>query len=360
MREADGVGYIMAAAGSDGSFCGSGGRGGGSGHGCRKARDICLPTYFPTQVVHLEEQRQSLGLALMGQLVVVTFRVLTGSIGSAVIGSLVFVIGNQARCSLQTSSLTSFVILGYTIGALDSVELVRHVVDLRFSFFMLPFQENIITDLSAMAMLMAPIIEVLGARIAWDSYLTPSMLFIPQPSALASIQACRRPGSVDQDGRWFSSLSVATGFQDFAPLAPDVDSCSERESYFRHSPIGPRRRFSIGSSGEGDSQRGLSWAAGSSYGGWVHSDAAPAAAESPAAAGTGEQASTSWWSAFASTSAAAGAADDGAGVAVCSGASCAGTCHGCGKSFGYGCGMPGTGRFAAAVYCRKCWEVWRS
>lgn len=143
---------------------------------CAHVREVCMPRYLPTEIEELEENRQSMLLSLTGQFTVVLFRVLTGHWGAGVIGLAVFVIGNKARCSLENVSLTSFVVLGLGTGALDSLDLVHSILANGMGFFVLPLEAHLLQDLTALGLILAPIAELSGARVAWDSYLKPEFL----------------------------------------------------------------------------------------------------------------------------------------------------------------------------------------
>lgn len=144
---------------------------------CPMIRDTCLPKYQPTTVEALEQQRGKLGMALLGQLTVVTFRLVTGHFSGGAVGLFIFVVGNNARCSLRTSLLTSYVVLGSVAGALDVLDLLKEILSFGTGFFALPFEAHLSQNLTAISLLMAPAAEFGGARSAWDSYLRPSMLF---------------------------------------------------------------------------------------------------------------------------------------------------------------------------------------
>jgi len=139
-------------------------------------RETVMPTYVPTQVEELESNRLRLGLALCGQVTVVCCRLLTGHIGASCIGAIVFVVGNKARCSLISSSLTSYVILGFLVGTLDTVDLVQNAATLGSSFFLFPLQAHLFEDLSALSLVLAPVSEFGGVRVAWESYIQPAYL----------------------------------------------------------------------------------------------------------------------------------------------------------------------------------------
>eukprot|EP00930_Biecheleria_cincta_P043632 TRINITY_DN29949_c0_g1_i1.p1 TRINITY_DN29949_c0_g1~~TRINITY_DN29949_c0_g1_i1.p1 ORF type:complete len:375 (+),score=47.82 TRINITY_DN29949_c0_g1_i1:55-1125(+) len=170
---------------------------GEDGPGLREIIEACCPTYLPTSVAKLEKNRQTMGLALAGQLSVVMCRVLTGHLGGGVVGLFVFVVGNNARCSLQASNLTLYVVLGTCVGAMDIFDLFQRLVG-GVSLVALPFLDNMAQDLEAMSLFLAPVFEVGGARVAWDSYLSPAMLF--EASAPNSSHA-----PMSSTANWFGS-----------------------------------------------------------------------------------------------------------------------------------------------------------
>lgn len=197
------VGWTDYMLGTSSALCfGDRGPGGKSGRSCGQGmqvfREVMLPQYMATEIEELETRRQSMLLSLTGQFTVVLFRFLTGHWGSAVIGLVVFAVGNRARCSLQNTSLTSFVILGFGTGLLDSVDLLHNIVSHGTGFFVFPLEQNLLQDLWAIALALAPVAEVGGARLAWDSFLQPELLLrAPRASALQC-----HPGYGPQLGPW--------------------------------------------------------------------------------------------------------------------------------------------------------------
>lgn len=143
----------------------------------RKVRGLCLPAYVATDIEDIEDNRDRMALALAGQFTVVVLRVMTGHIGGGLVGLAIFVAGNQARCSLQHMSLSSFVALGFTVGTLDAVGFLQRLSSLGMGSFMLPIQDNFFLDVTTISSVMAPIAEMTCARLAWDSYLPASAFF---------------------------------------------------------------------------------------------------------------------------------------------------------------------------------------
>mmetsp|Transcript_89714 Transcript_89714/g.262284 ORF Transcript_89714/g.262284 Transcript_89714/m.262284 type:complete len:299 (-) Transcript_89714:43-939(-) len=160
-------------------FGGPAGRCGGvrPNFSCPMIRETCMPRYQSTTVEALELQRSKLALALVGQLTVVTFRLLTGHVTGTAAGLFLFVVGNNARCSLRTSLVTSYVVLGSVSGVLDVFDLLREILSFGSGFLALPFDVHLSQNLSAISLVLAPVAEIGGAHCAWDCYLRPSMLF---------------------------------------------------------------------------------------------------------------------------------------------------------------------------------------
>lgn len=131
-------------------------------------------------------------LALLGQFSVILFRLVTGHVGGGVMGLVVFVVGNQARCSLQNSTLTTYVVLGMTTGLLDLYSLLTNLLIYGPGFFALPVEPNLSRDIEAISLILAPISEILGAQMAWDSYLTPELLML-RPDAGDMCYSMPRP-----------------------------------------------------------------------------------------------------------------------------------------------------------------------
>lgn len=195
--------------------------------------DICFPTYQPTVVHELEESRDYLGLALAGQLFVVTCRCLSGDFGSAAVGMVVFCAGNTARCSLRSANLMGFIVLATSTGVLDSVGLLRHLWAHSATFLALPFHRHILTNLLAVSMVVAPISEMTGVAYAKESFLTPEMLFRPSPgmhmppssSMYNTPPRSRSQGQLvpHSNFAWlhnFSPSQLLSGGQNVAPSAP--------------------------------------------------------------------------------------------------------------------------------------------
>eukprot|EP00490_Sorites_sp_Unknown_P013356 CAMPEP_0114669364 /NCGR_PEP_ID=MMETSP0191-20121206/37935_1 /TAXON_ID=126664 /ORGANISM="Sorites sp." /LENGTH=224 /DNA_ID=CAMNT_0001924835 /DNA_START=44 /DNA_END=714 /DNA_ORIENTATION=+ len=109
--------------------------------------ETLVPRYCPSTVPALEARRENLAVALAGQLSVFFCRFLTGHWGSSGVGLMVFVVGNNARCSLQVSELTCYLALAGGAGALDVLDLLQHLVA-----------------------------GTIASQIAYGCYLSPSML----------------------------------------------------------------------------------------------------------------------------------------------------------------------------------------
>lgn len=139
--------------------------------GTTRCRDLCLPAYRPTDVEALEVSRENLAVALFGQILVVTCRCLTGNVAGGLLGMVVFILGNHARCSLKAANLTGYVVVGFTIGTLDAATLVARLADVGLWNFLLG------QDMTGLAVLLAPAAELVGARAAWQSYVDPQRIW---------------------------------------------------------------------------------------------------------------------------------------------------------------------------------------
>lgn len=281
---------------------------------CQVLWDTCLPTYKATHVHELEIRRSSMALALAGQLLVIGFRAISGHVGSCLIGMVIFVVGNNARCSLQSSTITGYVITGLTFGVFDAVDLVKHLFGMGSAFLIFPFSSNITSNLPALSMLIAPVAEIGGARIAWDSYLQPSMLF-------------QRP----MDG----SPGVASRLQDEMPLSPwwwNQFSPSAPLVYCDTAGHGSSSECSHGAAIDGSHLSPQKWALPRSpdpeQRWWVLPNNAASSGEKP------------WDSAVKTTFQE--------------------TCAQCGDGIVGGDAWYGAGHHSAHLYCGRCWAYWAS
>ncbi|CAK9026543.1 unnamed protein product [Durusdinium trenchii] len=138
--------------------------------------ETLVPRYCSSTVPALELRRENLAIALAGQLSVFFCRFLTGHWGASGVGLLVFVVGNNARCSLQVSELTCYLALAGGAGMLDVLDLIQHVVTGAIMVH-LPFVDHLALNLEAFSLLLAPCCELYGSQLAYGCYLSPSMLF---------------------------------------------------------------------------------------------------------------------------------------------------------------------------------------
>jgi len=138
--------------------------------------ETLVPRYCSSTVPALEARRENLAIALAGQLSVFFCRFLSGHWGASGVGLLVFVVGNNARCSLQVSELTCYLALAGGAGALDVLDLLQHLVAGTIAVHV-PFADHLALNLQALGLLMAPCCEFYGGHIAYGCYLSPAMLF---------------------------------------------------------------------------------------------------------------------------------------------------------------------------------------
>eukprot|EP00443_Scrippsiella_acuminata_P003687 CAMPEP_0115366050 /NCGR_PEP_ID=MMETSP0270-20121206/104602_1 /TAXON_ID=71861 /ORGANISM="Scrippsiella trochoidea, Strain CCMP3099" /LENGTH=293 /DNA_ID=CAMNT_0002788803 /DNA_START=1 /DNA_END=879 /DNA_ORIENTATION=- len=164
----------------------AGRRRGDGGSICSKVKELCAPPYESSEIDVLEYQRDKLGLALVGQLVVVICRVLTGHLTTGCIGFCVFALGNNVRCELRPVSIISFVAVSLTVGSLDFADFMHELLKLGSGFVVLPVHANLAKDLAALALAWAPASEVGGAKLAWDLY------------TVLGGRGCHRPPTVEE------------------------------------------------------------------------------------------------------------------------------------------------------------------
>lgn len=314
--------------------------------------DACFPPYNATTVRTLEANRQAMALALAGQLTVVVCRVLTGHVGAGAVGLIVFIVGNNARCSLQASNLTSYVGLGFAVGSMDTVDLFQRLTNLGNVFFALPFETHMAQNLDAFALFLAPICEFAGARIAWDSYLSPSMLFEAQTSMN---QPAFGP---------MATLPASAYYHHDRVFHPSFyHSLPSRFPMFDQQPYDPMRTRVPVHDGWGTEM----------FGGWY--DSAPTMARSPSqtSIATDDDQTMIWGTSStrrkrpsfgtpeyplhpsrdrnspfkgrSSMASAATIAEDE-------------QCDQCGCDILHRDGRRGTGEFARKIYCKPCWSEW--
>jgi len=194
----------------------------------RSCRDLCMPDYQSTSVEPLEASRRS--LALIGQLTVVSFRVLTGQLGGGLVGMVIFIAGNQARCTLKLSSLTGYVVLSTSVGTRDLATLLQQLFRLGSSFFPLPFEANLTQDLLALALMIAPLSELTGAWAAYNAYPSHDMLFNQH---IVTHQTSARPASYLMNTAR-SMLSPDAGAGALCSQAPQVLCCAQSTQPVQH------------------------------------------------------------------------------------------------------------------------------
>lgn len=322
-----------------------------------------MPQYMPTDIEELEESRQSMLLSLTGQFTVVLFRFATGHWSSAIIGLAVFCIGNRARCSLQNTNLTSFVVLGFGTGILDSVDLLHSILSLGTGFFVLPLETNLLRDLTAIGLALAPISELSGARAAWDSFLKPELLLRPA-GGCASVQ--RYQGYMPAPSPWGQ---MASG----APHNWHWQGPPQAHGWYNPAPRTPERKQGVAATSSFGVQGG-SW--GSTLYGALFGKSTADAAPQKEADDWDDNSSVS--SSFCSPersrlswrkSRSSGDSVQGGGLGPKSSVEpVTGQCRNSEPCAQCGDTIPldkiqdlcGTGDFADTVYCETCWQEWRS
>lgn len=207
--------------------------------------DACAPKYHCTSIVELEHQRELLGLALVGQVATFGLRIVTGHLSGGVFSLLVVVLGNNARCSLDTGTLSGFAMVGCAACALDISELIHSMLGFwGFNFIVLPFQANLAHNLTSISAVLSPVTQLFGVWCAIASMTTTEMLrqqigrdepFVSsQMSGLENQVWLSLAPSVGIGDMFGGMLGGSNGFWSTASVAP---SC-------------PPQRFGLASNGD--------------------------------------------------------------------------------------------------------------
>eukprot|EP00933_Yihiella_yeosuensis_P069758 TRINITY_DN7668_c2_g2_i2.p1 TRINITY_DN7668_c2_g2~~TRINITY_DN7668_c2_g2_i2.p1 ORF type:complete len:399 (-),score=58.87 TRINITY_DN7668_c2_g2_i2:192-1388(-) len=336
------------------------------------------PPYRSTTVDSLESRRRILTLALFGQLSVVTCRLLTGQLGEATMGMLIFVIGNSARCTLRSSSLTVYCSIAGGCGTMDSFELLRHISDITSAFLTSSLGPHHIYNTAQVAgWILAPLAEIGGANVAYHCHLTPDMLFEAQAQAAQAqantagtaptqayvnmAQALMQMQGVNLTGiTWTQTQGQHQ--QEQQPQQQPQQQHDGNDSIPLQAATDPTTLFGInlsglwGSSAPSAPSPSDPPAAGSSD---PHSNAAhhatvtateaDAAVEATAASASSWQ---GWGQSFMQQGQAASSSDPAPDGSI--------LCSGCLKQVHVSEGRPGVGEFQSCFYCNTCWNRWTS
>jgi len=169
--------------------------------------ELCVPRYMPTRVELLEYHRQHMSLALFGQFVVVVLRFLGGDLGGGIFGAVVFVIGNNARCYLESSTLTGYIVMDLVAGGFDIVELVNKLFTMGLSALPFTAFEDYSHFGNAVSLFFGPAAEALGAATAWRSYPDCRMLFLDARTEHENQEVIVRRFSCGVDGSHVTALT---------------------------------------------------------------------------------------------------------------------------------------------------------
>lgn len=288
--------------------------------------ETLVPKYCPSTVQSLETRRENFALSLAGQLSVFFCRFLSGHFGSSSVGLLVFVVGNNARCSLQPSELTCYIALACGAGTLDILDLLQQVVAGTIAVH-LPFADHLALNLQAFGLLMAPICEFAGSHMAWGCYLTPAMLF-EGPEVRSMVMDPRAYPQVmsTYQRQMFHSLPMRLPGPASGPSGPSAPGGDPMRT--RMPPVeagwGDQVASMIPMWGWPDVQAYMPFA-----GGYQVDALASSSQEQPHASMKRRNS-----------------------VDV--------ACAECGNTIRAGQGRCGTGDFFGCVYCSNCWNVWGS
>eukprot|EP00927_Polykrikos_kofoidii_P006208 TRINITY_DN12520_c0_g1_i1.p1 TRINITY_DN12520_c0_g1~~TRINITY_DN12520_c0_g1_i1.p1 ORF type:complete len:305 (-),score=22.22 TRINITY_DN12520_c0_g1_i1:50-964(-) len=145
---------------------------------CKCIPPFRMPTYQPTNVLAIELKRHDLQVALLVQFGVVACRILSGSIGHGILGLIVLKFGNEARCSLASTTMTRYICISSVLGAFDAWSLLCSILSGNIDVL---FNCSRQVALSSIQMFFGPAAEILGASAAWGTFVQPSMLLVNNP-----------------------------------------------------------------------------------------------------------------------------------------------------------------------------------
>eukprot|EP00929_Paragymnodinium_shiwhaense_P087162 TRINITY_DN47444_c0_g1_i1.p1 TRINITY_DN47444_c0_g1~~TRINITY_DN47444_c0_g1_i1.p1 ORF type:complete len:382 (+),score=34.13 TRINITY_DN47444_c0_g1_i1:123-1268(+) len=330
------------------SLCLSANRSPGPDNALHKLKDACVPLYQATAIPPLEMSRANLAVSLTGQLVVICCKLGSGHMGGAALGAVIFIIGNQARCSVQTGQLNAYVAGAGVLGVMDALELLK-VIGYDGLHFMTYPSGGVSRSLERLALILAPLSELSGARFAYSSYLRPEMLFqppapqhglpperlsVPRPPMGDPMQA-RRLGLLDTSIWTTLGLNQAAGQHGGRPqqqpssIPPWVGSQPPQSILFEGWPSRPARSAGHG----GGSDRGGDVANLND----VDSDVMSVRTYD---GGSGHQRPN---------------------TGRVHGVPMHAVCSNCQRGFVIGhSGWLGTGRYSRQAFCENCWNEWRN
>eukprot|EP00437_Effrenium_voratum_P023274 CAMPEP_0181398646 /NCGR_PEP_ID=MMETSP1110-20121109/1157_1 /TAXON_ID=174948 /ORGANISM="Symbiodinium sp., Strain CCMP421" /LENGTH=314 /DNA_ID=CAMNT_0023520621 /DNA_START=8 /DNA_END=949 /DNA_ORIENTATION=- len=204
-------------------------------HDRRVVWDTLVPRYAPTIVPSLERRRENFAVALAGQLSVFLCRILTGHFGAGGVGLIIFVVGNNARCSLQVSELTCYVALSGFVGCLDVFDLLQHLASGQ-ALLHLPIDLHLAENLQALSLWLAPCAVFMSPEMFFDAQhqladprqsRAAQLMFLQQqhfnsmPPRIADPMATRMPAEGDV-ASMASMMPGWPGWQDVRAFIPGI------------------------------------------------------------------------------------------------------------------------------------------
>uniref|UniRef100_A0A7S4VEW1 Solute carrier family 40 protein n=1 Tax=Alexandrium monilatum TaxID=311494 RepID=A0A7S4VEW1_9DINO len=148
--------------------------------------EVLAPRYQQTGIARLEWRRGLLAGLLLGQLMVAVLRLFAGDAYGGLLDLSLMLLGNTARCLLLCTRITSFAGLSCVAAVADLAHLAHDCLLKGAELFALPLREHWQEDLLVACVMFAPVIKVLGARVAWTCHLEPALL-LPEDTAERSV-----------------------------------------------------------------------------------------------------------------------------------------------------------------------------
>mmetsp|Transcript_95421 Transcript_95421/g.297101 ORF Transcript_95421/g.297101 Transcript_95421/m.297101 type:complete len:219 (+) Transcript_95421:72-728(+) len=155
--------------------------------------EATFPRYQKTDVSVLEWRRRLFGLVFLVQLATACLRLGTGDTSNSLLGLAQVLLGNTARCSLQWSRLMPFALLACMAAGLDLGRLAVAWAREGAGLVALPLSTHCRKDLFVGCLFLGPLLQVIGARVAWSCCLEPSLLTRREGDACAAGSA-QAPG----------------------------------------------------------------------------------------------------------------------------------------------------------------------
>jgi len=125
------------------------------------------PVYQQTVCEELERQRTKLGVVLLCHLVIAAVDVMAGRIVACSLTVGLVVVGNSARCTLESFTLLVYSVFEYTTGALGLIWLLHEFVHVDASVLLAPFKLTLWQNILMFIPHAYPLVHLCGGLIAW-------------------------------------------------------------------------------------------------------------------------------------------------------------------------------------------------